>query len=113
MAPLVAGGLLVAQTIAAIAAYPHINSISRTGDSVTVTVAVAPYIPSGYVAAKYVGANYFWWMDQNRASGLDHNTTVNAAGYTNACVYVYSFDDSNYSYAIHDTVSGSSISNGP
>jgi phosphotransacetylase len=47
-------------------------------------------------------------------STYDHSTTINAGTATNANVYVYPDDGTgNYSYAIHNTVSGVTIWNGP
>ena len=110
MAPLVAGVLLAGQTTAIFADHCFISSFTRSGNTVTVTVTQNPP-PTGYVNPKAVPQNYHWWVDQNFYTEHITSITVPSAT-TNVCVYVYSVD-SELSYAIHDTVNGVTIYNGP
>ncbi|MDX1984282.1 MAG: hypothetical protein SFV51_28660 [Bryobacteraceae bacterium] len=107
MAPLVAGVVLLAmQSLQTQAAYPQISSFVYINSyEVEVTVSTSPYTT-------------FWWFGQSRNNtapnydGLDVANTY--PGYTNVCVYVYeTYPGSDYSYAIIDSVQGTTIWNGP
>jgi hypothetical protein len=74
MAPLVAGVILVAHS-AAIAAYPYIASISRSGNDVTVGVATGGSVPPGHVEPRAQNDNYYWWTNHIHNSTYDHSTT--------------------------------------
>jgi len=114
LAPLVAG-ILVAHT-AVFAAYPYIAIISRSGNDVTVGVATGGSVPPGHVEPRAQNDNYYWWTNQVHNSTYNHSTTIDvkSSAVTNAAVYVYPNDGSgNYSYAIHNTVTGVTIWNGP
>ncbi|MDX1983478.1 MAG: hypothetical protein SFV51_24615 [Bryobacteraceae bacterium] len=109
MAPLVAGVLLL-QPVVVFSDYAYITDIQRSGNTVTVSVQDPP--PSGYASPRNASANYYWWIDQINSGYYGSKVFYQAASFTNACVYVYSVDN-DLSYAIHDTVNGVSIWNGP
>jgi hypothetical protein len=106
MAPLVAGVMLAMQGLQTQAAYPQISSFEYINSyEVEVTVSTSPYTT-------------FWFFGQSRDNnapsydGLDVANTY--PGYSNVAVYVYeTYPGSDYSYAIIDSVEGTTIWNGP
>jgi hypothetical protein len=106
MAPLVAGMMIIGQTIPLVGAYPQITSFEYINSyEVKVTVSTSPYTT-------------FWWFGQSRNNtapnydGLDVANTY--PGYSNVAVYVYEeYPGEDYSYAIIDSVEGTTIWNGP
>jgi hypothetical protein len=85
------------------ASYPQITSFE--------------YINSYYVELQTDGGPFptFWFLDQEHNSTYNGDYSVNTyPGVTNIAVYVYNeYPGAYYSYAIIDSVQGTTIWNGP
>lgn len=103
MAPLVAGVMIFGQAIPLVGAYPQITSFQ--------------YVTSYDVALTTSGGPFptFWFLNQNHNSSYNGDYSVNTyPGVTNIAVYVYNeYPGAYYSYAIIDSVQGTTIWNGP